>query len=91
MSTRKTILKRKHRARLFREQCGLCFYCAKPMLLQDGCNLPNAATLDHVIPLSMGGIWSPRHNAVAACLRCNHERGTADGRLFMLRKQGLAS
>ncbi len=86
--------KRNARVRLFKEQRGLCYYCAKPMLLARGaepgqCNPKRLVTLDHIIPRSMGGPLSPSTNAVAACLACNGERGTKDARLFMLEKQGM--
>ncbi len=90
------VIKRRERERLFKEQRGLCFYCNRPMLLRHSSHPPGVAhhlppelaTLDHIIPRANGGAWSPRENAVAACLECNAERGTKDARLFMLKKQG---
>lgn len=82
--------KRNQRERLFRAQRGLCYYCQKPMLLAHGENRkPNVLTLDHIVPLSKGGALSFTENTVAACRRCNSQRGTKDARLFMLEKQGL--
>ena len=83
----------RHREKLFHEQRGLCFYCQRPMLLRNGCGRgerqPHTlVTLDHVIPIALGGAKAPTLNTVAACLRCNGERGTKDARLFMLKKQG---
>ena len=93
MTSKSTLRKARHRERLFKEQRGLCYYCAKPMLLSAGTGTqrqPNRlATLEHIIPLANGGQFSPASNAVAACFQCNQQRGTRDARLFMLEKQGM--
>jgi hypothetical protein len=73
---------------LVREQDGLCFYCHEPMTtpLTGLPPLPRDATLDHLIPRSEGG----RHrfpNEVAACHRCNGERGTMPWLLFYCLKE----
>jgi len=85
---------RKNRERLFAEQRGLCYYCGEPMLLakigQGQAQPPRLATLDHIIPRSLGGTNAPTMNCVAACRQCNQERGTQDARMFLLQKQGLA-
>ena len=48
--------------------CGRrCVYCATPLELQ-------TATLDHVHPLSKGGVHLPG-NLVAACAPCNRLKG----------------
>lgn len=82
------------RRRLWKAQGGLCYYCAKPtrFVIYPPGHTPRKrdATLDHVIPKSLGGVNAPRKNCVMACLQCNHERGTKDARLFLLEKMGLA-
>lgn len=94
MTRKKSYRQRVKRARerLFWEQKGLCFYCAQPMLLASGTGTDktryNQITLDHVVPRSKGGTSAPTLNAVAACFRCNQERGDKDARAFMLEKQG---
>lgn len=83
------------RLKLWKAQGGLCFYCAKPtrFVLYPKGHVPRKmdATLDHVIPKSNGGAMSPTKNCVVACLKCNHERGTKDARIFLLEKMGLLS
>lgn len=80
------------RERLFHQQRGLCYYCRIPMLLgkgrDDARNPPHFATLDHIIPQSKRGSVVSVANMVAACLKCNCERGDTDARLFLLQKQG---
>ena len=89
-----TTIKQRVRERLFHEQKGCCYYCGKPMLIGKGGPgywLPhNFCTVDHIIPIAKGGARGATLNAVAACHRCNNQRGTKDARLFMLEKQGLA-
>lgn len=62
----------------FKRQEGRCAYCGRAMVLGPT-NARNLATLDHVLPLSRGGLhhWE---NTVAACKACNHYKGdmTAD-------------
>lgn len=60
---------------LWAEQGGTCFYCQiamAPPLLQRirHRKRPDAATIDHVMPRSLGGAaeW---HNEVASCRACN--------------------
>lgn len=81
------------RTRLFKEQRGLCYYCARPMALlklgEKDRAPSNLATLDHIIPLAKGGARGPTINCVCACKKCNNERGTRDARLFLLEKMGL--
>lgn len=84
---------RKKRRRLFHSQHGLCYYCGEPMLLAkvpEGMRQPSTlATLDHLIPRSRGGTFC-NNNVVAACKRCNTERGDKDARLFLLKRRGMA-
>jgi 5-methylcytosine-specific restriction endonuclease McrA len=51
------------RARLFAEYFGRCAYCPRP-----------AETLDHVVPLALGGPHSAA-NLVPACNCCNTDKG----------------
>lgn len=85
---------RRRREKLFLAQKGLCFYCAQPMLLATvhtgQKQPPRLVTLDHIVPKSAGGTIG-NDNTVAACAKCNQERGTEDARLFMLRKQGMVA
>lgn len=88
-NVRKRFEKRK---RLFAKQRGLCYYCAKPMLLArgpaDARLSPNHITFDHIVPKSQGGNLND-NNLVAACFSCNQARKDKDARLFMLERMGL--
>jgi 5-methylcytosine-specific restriction endonuclease McrA len=60
---------KRHVKRATFRDCGRrCVYCAARLGLE-------AATLDHVIPLSRGGNHAPG-NLVAACLNCNQLKGS---------------
>ena len=60
---------KRHVKRATFRDCGRrCVYCAARLVLE-------AATLDHVIPLSRGGNHAPG-NLVAACLNCNQLKGS---------------
>lgn len=62
------------RHRLAEAQNWRCCYCGVPMVCE-----PNAdaqATIEHVVPRSLGGPDHP-DNYVIACKRCNQARGNA--------------
>lgn len=53
-----------------------CAYCGTPPTRKrPGRIRPTDATLEHVIPISRGGLHS-RSNAVVACARCNFSKGS---------------
>lgn len=60
------------RARLAEAQNWRCAYC-------HGCLEPDTVTIEHVVPLVLGGedAWE---NMAAACQRCNQRRGTMAAR-----------
>ena len=60
------------RRRLYRKS-RVCRWCGLLLVLEP--NLPNSATLDHVIPLSLGGLDNS-NNWVLACEPCNARRGS---------------
>lgn len=66
-------------AKVKREQrvCWLCGLAIDPELVSPH---PMSFTLDHVIPVSMGGALSDPDNARAAHRLCNMKRGTGRGR-----------
>jgi 5-methylcytosine-specific restriction endonuclease McrA len=73
--------KRVKRRRLFgghRERP--CCFCRRPLT-------EATATLEHVLPLSLGGGWG-LDNLRLSCLSCNSERGTEDFSQFRRRKNG---
>lgn len=76
-----TVLNRK-----FKEQGGRCFYCDEPMVLHGPFNTPTTATRDHILPRSARSPLTARLNAisVAACLKCNSERGRLPAHEYML-------
>ena len=69
-----------------KKQNGLCYYCGKPMR-EDLRHL--APTLDHYVPLCMGG-EDHFENVVAACNRCNQAKKNMHGDEF-LKLQALKS
>lgn len=60
------------RATLAEAQGWRCCYCGRRM--SDTCRRPHSATLEHVVPLCLGGEDHPDNLAVA-CKRCNDLRG----------------
>lgn len=71
MSVEVPLGRRARRALLVERQDGLCFYCDAPMTTLRG---PRLATIDHIAPLSDGGMAEPA-NEVAACHQCNRMKG----------------
>ena len=65
--------------RKVREQHNRCFYCEEPMT-RSPFHL-NTATRDHVTPRGMGGgsLDDSDSNIVAACAKCNGEKGSQRG------------
>lgn len=64
-----TLFRIQRRARirlLWEEQHGFCWYCARYVRSRD-------ATLDHVIPQSIGGT-DDMQNLVMACAPCNNKK-----------------
>ncbi|MCM0018527.1 MAG: HNH endonuclease [Tagaea sp.] len=70
--------------RQHKRQNGRCFYCATPLSLRNPGDLRRAAqaersaairsaTIDHVVPRSMGGTDEPI-NRVLACAPCNYDK-----------------
>jgi 5-methylcytosine-specific restriction endonuclease McrA len=50
-----------------------CYWCKRKLTMEIGS--PNQATLDHKIPLALGGLDNA-NNWVLACEPCNHDRGS---------------
>lgn len=71
------------RDQAFARQGGLCYYCKEPMVAAtpDTVETPNMVTAEHLLPQSQGGATN-EFNIVAACLRCNNDRGDRDEREF---------
>lgn len=58
-----------------------CFYCKKPVLLQ------NDVTVDHKLPVSRGGI-TIESNLAICCINCNREKADmTDDEYFLFRKK----
>lgn len=68
------------RAKKYGEQNGLCAICAKPMQLRagdsNGFRNEQAATLDHILPKSLGGT-AKQSNLRLVHKHCNRRRGNA--------------
>lgn len=56
----------------YKAQHGECAYCGQRMTLK--LDMPNSATIDHIIPRSKGG-RSNKFNEIAACATCNRIKG----------------
>lgn len=74
--------RRRQLARLFKEQNGLCHWCKKPMRKpgsfdgSQGIRFPDdICTMDHLVERFNGRKKGDKCETVAACFRCNHERG----------------
>ncbi|GHF12565.1 hypothetical protein GCM10017044_03160 [Kordiimonas sediminis] len=67
------------RVRLIFEQGGLCYYCGIRIIIGD--NHPRAATLDHIVPLGLGGT-NKLSNLVMACRSCNGAKGCKSEKRF---------
>lgn len=68
---------------VFSRDGGHCVYCGvRTRRLQKGVSrAPDLATLDHVVPRSMGGPLTA-DNLVLACQACNNARGVMDAEAF---------
>lgn len=63
------------RTAVARAQNWLCAYCGRGMKKEGGrTDCPRGVTLDHVLPLALGGTDDPA-NLVACCYECNHRKG----------------
>ena len=72
--------KKNKRAFLFVAQGGRCSYCGIKMTMKP--DQPHSCTIDHIIPLSMGGpktIW----NLIGACSDCNSRKADKPLVLFL--------
>jgi len=67
-------LLRDARRQLWEEQNGCCWWCGKEIDLYLDPNHPLAATIDHLIPVSVGG-KDVLSNLVVAHRVCNEARG----------------
>lgn len=65
------------RKRLYRAQAGLCALCAFPMIRSPKWPTPAIVSLDHIIPLKLGGPDMPE-NIRAAHQGCNSIRDIHD-------------
>ena len=63
------------RSRLAQRDGAKCAYCGKGVSV-------DRATIDHVVPLKMGGD-NDTGNLVLACSRCNGKKGSMDARSYV--------
>ncbi len=67
---------------LFHRQNGKCSICGR--LMTYDLNQPNTATIDHIVPKSLGGS-NGKKNLQAACGDCNNAKGSKiDGAIEVL-------
>jgi hypothetical protein len=65
---------REHRLRMWESQNHRCYWCNRKCVIEgDGGSIQNQFTVDHVIPLSVGGT-SHWMNLVGSCRFCNKMR-----------------
>lgn len=62
--------------RLVTRQKFKCFYCPSKLTLR-------RSTVDHKVPLALDGAMNDLENMVAACQRCNNEKGDMTTEEFM--------
>jgi len=77
---------KKLRSEIYLKQGGLCYYCKKamnPKAYYGRCE--SAPTLDHVIPVSLGGN-NELENLVVSCKACNIDKGSLTVREYALIK-----
>jgi hypothetical protein len=55
------------REMIFKEQEGICVYCKKP--------IKGKPSMDHIIPVFIGGNLYDKDNLVCCCVRCNKAKG----------------
>lgn len=71
---------KKQRELQFQHQSGLCCWCLQPMELVNvggyGQQNPVAASWEHILPKSLGGV-NARRNRVLAHSACNKKRGNS--------------
>lgn len=76
--------KRRIKAKLFGgRRTRPCCFCRRELT-------PGTATLEHVLPLSLGGNWE-HDNLRLSCQPCNNGRGSESFETFRTRKRGAAA
>jgi 5-methylcytosine-specific restriction endonuclease McrA len=62
-----------------------CYHCERSPLRTgaQSCFQIWRATLDHIIPLSLGGARCDKNNVVVSCAACNSRRGSQDFHAFV--------
>lgn len=74
MSSRGSKAKQEMRRKIARRDGWKCHYCKQPLA-------KTAATLDHVVPLALGGTWRI-DNLRLACKKCNGLKGCKAPHVF---------
>jgi 5-methylcytosine-specific restriction endonuclease McrA len=75
---RDAFIARVSRQEIVERDGGKCGICGKPVALDKLIPHPKAPTLDHIVPLSLGGTHEPR-NVQLAHYVCNSKKGAAPG------------
>lgn len=63
-----------------RRECRVCAICGEPIDPDLRAPHPRSFTVDHIVPLSLGGAVADPANMRAAHRRCNMKRGTGRGK-----------
>lgn len=65
-------LRKKWRKIVFQNGAVECYICRRPLTVE-------SATMDHVVPISKGGIWNDLDNIKPACYICNQKKADLYG------------
>lgn len=75
----------RHRLELWTKQDGKCCYCKQQMWIfgvhKKG-NKHRQATIEHIIPKSLGGLETEKSNMACSCRQCNINRDIIDHETF---------
>ena len=67
------VVNTKHIKTLFKRCKGVCTICGRPMSLNNPRAINSYMTVDHIVPLSLGGT-NNIENLRGVCMACNRER-----------------
>lgn len=85
LTTSQLAVVREYKQLMFARQSGKCHYCGVQMTLGKDDGHWNQATIDHVHPVSRGGIPTDVFNMVLACAWCNKAKGRMSAEWFAMR------
>ena len=75
---------RVNRLAVFKQAKWKCRQCGVKVVLPTGCNLSNEATIDHIVPVSKGGLHIAE-NVQCLCRKCNTTKGAKLAKAMQIR------